>query len=83
MANLKNITNEPLEVPLLDRVVQPGEQVDVSDYLLAEYAWPAATWQISGTKVVKLAKDDDAYRAPDAATAPEPPADPAPTTEGE
>lgn len=78
MANLKNISKEPLEVPLLSRVIQPGEQVDVSDYLLTGYAWPSATWQISGTKVVALAKTDDAYRAPE-----QPPADPAPTTEGE
>lgn len=81
MANLKNVTSEPLDVPLLNRVVQPGETVDVSDYLLTEYTWPSATWQVSGTKVVQLAKGDDAYRAPDA---PEPaPETPPTTTEGE
>lgn len=83
MANLKNVSKEPLDVrPLGGRTVQPGETVDVSDYLLADYAWPSSTWQITGTKVVQLAKGDDAYRAPEAA--PEPaPESPALTTEGE
>lgn len=76
MANLKNITKEPLDVRPLGRTVQPGETVDVSDYLLADYAWPSSTWQITGTKVVALAKGDDAYRAPEA-----PPADAASTTD--
>lgn len=78
MANLKNITAEALDVPLLGRTVQPGETVDVSDYLLAESVWPASTWQISGTKVVRLASGDDAYRAPDKQPEPEPAAAPEP-----
>jgi len=68
MANLKNITAEPLKVDTgpggVQRVIDPGESVDVSDYLLAEHVWPASTWQITGTKVVELAEGDDAYRAP-------------------
>lgn len=46
MANVTNITGEALSVPLLNRTVDPGETVDVPDYLLTEYVWPDVTWRV-------------------------------------
>ena len=51
MARLKNVSGEAREVPLLDnRVVEPDEVVDVDDKLLAEFVWPAVTWQVEPDK---------------------------------
>lgn len=62
MANLTNVSKEPLTVPRLGRVIQAGETVDVSDYVLTEAVWPASKWRIDGTRVMALAKGDDAWR---------------------
>lgn len=53
MANLTNITDEALSVPLLGRVVDPGETVDVADYLLDEYVWPDVTWKVEKAQTAK------------------------------
>lgn len=78
MANLTNVSGEPLELAIAvggrdyRRVVEPDETVDISDYMLTGHVWPAATWRIDGTDVVQLV--GDAYLAP---AEPEPLAEPA------
>ena len=70
MATLTNITAEPLEVHIGSGeflLIEAGESKDVSDYRLADFVWPAATWRIDGTDVVTL--QGDAYQTP---TEPEP-----------
>jgi len=67
MASLTNVSAEPLELALqqgeaAQRLIGPGETVDISDYILTGYVWPAATWRIDGTDVVTL--QGDAYRTP-------------------
>ena len=66
MATLTNITTEPLELLLAhgeyQRLIEPGESADISDYILTGYVWPAVTWRIDGTDVVTL--QGDAYQAP-------------------
>jgi hypothetical protein len=62
MASLTNVSGEPLELALQQgeiakRLIDPGETVDISDYILAGYAWPAATWRVDGTDVVTLQGD--------------------------
>ena len=66
MASLTNITAETLDVDLgkhdFKRTVEPGETIDISDYILTDYAWPSVTWQIDGTDVVTL--QGDVYQTP-------------------
>jgi len=66
MASLTNVTAETLEVDLgkhdFKRTVEPGETIDISDYILTDYAWPSVTWQIDGTDVVTL--QGDVYQTP-------------------
>lgn len=50
MGRLKNVSGEAREVPLLNRVVEPDEEIDVDDELLAEFAWPESTWKAATTK---------------------------------
>ena len=52
MSLVKNISGGPLDVPLLNRVVQPGEVVEVPDYQPAHteqdpapIIWPANRWE--------------------------------------
>jgi len=66
MASLTNVTAETLDVDLgkhdFKRTVEPGETLDISDYILTDYAWPSVTWRIDGTDVVTL--QGDVYQTP-------------------
>ena len=51
MSNVKNISGGPLDVPLLDRVVEDGETVDVPDVQAdgeSPIVWPPDKWQPVG-----------------------------------
>ena len=51
MSNVKNISGGPLDVPLLDRVVEDGETVDVPDVQAdgeSPIVWPENRWQPVG-----------------------------------
>ena len=47
MSKVKNISGGPLDVPLLDRVVEDGETVDVPDVQPdgSPIVWPGNRWQ--------------------------------------
>ena len=48
MSRVKNISGGPLDVPLLDRVVEAGETVDVPDVQgdgESPIVWPGDKWQ--------------------------------------
>ena len=48
MSKVKNISGGPLDVPLLDRVVDDGEIVDVPDVQadgVSPIVWPENRWQ--------------------------------------
>jgi hypothetical protein len=48
MSVVTNISDAPQDVPLLGRVVQPGETVTVPDVQadgVSPIVWPAETWQ--------------------------------------
>ena len=45
---VKNATDGPRFVPLLDTVVEPGEEVDVPDFQadgVSPIVWPEETWE--------------------------------------
>ncbi len=73
MSKVKNISGGPLDVPLLDRVVEDGETVDVPDVQadgVSPVVWPANRWEPVADKPAKAAAR--AASAPAAATAPAP-----------
>lgn len=50
MSRVKNISGGPLDVPLLNRVVQDGETVDVPDSMgegdnVVQIVWPDNRWK--------------------------------------
>lgn len=48
MSKVRNISGGPLDVPLLDRVVEDGETVDVPDFQAdgeSPVIWPANRWE--------------------------------------
>ena len=52
MSKVRNISGGPLDVPLLDRVVEDGEVVDVPDFQPAStpqdplpIVWPSNRWE--------------------------------------
>jgi hypothetical protein len=50
VSTVQNISDAPQDVPLLGRVVQPGEIVVVPDVQadgVSPVIWPAQTWQPS------------------------------------
>lgn len=53
MSTVKNISGVALDVPLLDRVVEAGEVVDVPDVQadgVSPIVWPGAHWEpVTGT----------------------------------
>ena len=59
MSKVKNISGGPLDVPLLDRVVEDGETVEVPDVQAdgeSLIVWPPNRWQpVTDTKAAKSA----------------------------
>lgn len=48
MSKVKNVSGGPLDVPLLDRVVEDGETVDVPDFQAdgeSPIVWPENRWE--------------------------------------
>lgn len=50
MAKLRFVANEPHDVPVLGRTVDPDELVDVPDDVFASRVWPEAQWAVVGEK---------------------------------
>jgi len=55
MSTVKNISGSPLDVPILGRMVEDGETVEVPDFQPAStdraplpVAWPANRWEAAG-----------------------------------
>lgn len=75
MSNVRNISGGPLDVPLLDRVVEADEVVEVPDFQPGStdeeplpIVWPENRWEPVTAKAAKAAaKADkaDAAAAPD------------------
>lgn len=61
MAKVRFVGSEPHEVPLLGRVVEPDELVEIPDDVLEEFEWPAAQWDVidSSKSKAKTRKPDD------------------------
>ena len=56
MSTVKNISGGPLDVPLLDRVVDDGEILEVPDVQpdgVSPIVWPPDKWQPVKTKTAK------------------------------
>ena len=63
MSQVRNVSGGPLDVPLLDRVVEDGEVVDVPDVQAdgeSPIVWPPDKWQpvTQQVKAEKVAKSD-------------------------
>ena len=64
MSTVRNISGGPLDVPLLDRVVEADEVVDVPDVQAdgeSPIVWPDNRWQ---PVVDKASKGDTSGKAP-------------------
>ena len=62
MSKVKNISGGPLDVPLLDRVVEDGEIVEVPDVQadgVSPVVWPENRWQPVQDKAAKSAGKAD------------------------
>lgn len=67
MSTKKNISGGPLDVPLLDRIVEDGEVVEVPDFQPAStkedplpIVWPGNRWEdVAPPKAAKTAARDD------------------------
>ena len=58
MSRVKNVSGGPLDVPLLDRVVEDGETVDVPDVQAdgeSPIVWPPDKWGPVPDKAAKSA----------------------------
>jgi hypothetical protein len=63
MSKVRNRTDGPRFVPLLDREVAAGEVVEVPDVQadgVSPVVWPDATWEPVTDKAPKQAADDSA-----------------------
>lgn len=63
MSKVKNISGGPLDVPLLGRVVEDGETVDVPDVQAdgeSLIVWPENRWQPVTDKPAKASASADA-----------------------
>ena len=61
MSKVKNISGGPLDVPLLDRVVEADEVVDVPDVQAdgeSPIIWPPDKWGPATDKTAKSGKAD-------------------------
>jgi hypothetical protein len=72
MSNVRNISGGPLDVPLLDRVVDDGETVEVPDYQPGHtdedplpVVWPPDKWEPVTAKAAKAAAKADSAAAAD------------------
>jgi hypothetical protein len=66
MSKVKNVSGGPLDVPLLDRVVEADETVEVPDFQPAStdenplpIVWPPDKWQDAAPKAKASAKTAD------------------------
>jgi len=59
MSKVRNVSGGPLDVPLLDRVVEAGEVVDVPDVQadgVSPIVWPSNRWEpVADAKPAKSA----------------------------
>lgn len=46
MARVRYVGDEPRDVPLLGRSVEPDELVEVDDEVFTPYDWPEAQWSV-------------------------------------
>lgn len=62
MSRVKNVSGGPLDVPLLGRVVDDGETVEVPDAQAdgSPIVWPDNRWQPVMDKAAKAAASDKA-----------------------
>lgn len=66
MSKVKNISGGQLDVPLLDRIVEDGEVVDVPDVQAdgeSPIVWPENRWQPVTDKAPKAAAADTTTKA--------------------
>lgn len=70
MSKVKNVSGGPLDVPLLDRVVEDGETVDVPDFQPGHsgenplpIVWPPNRWEAVADTPAKTAKAAAAGKA--------------------
>lgn len=70
MSNVRNISGGPLDVPLLDRVVEADEVVEVPDFQPGStdeeplpIVWPGNRWEPVTAKAAKAAAKADAAGA--------------------
>lgn len=59
MAKLRFVGNEPADVPVLGRTVEPDELVDVDDAVFKSRVWPEAQWAVVGEPKKSTAKDKE------------------------
>jgi hypothetical protein len=66
MSQVKNISGGPLDVPLLDRVVEDGETVEVPDVQAdgeSPIVWPANRWEPVTAKKTSAKADSTTGKA--------------------
>jgi hypothetical protein len=66
MSKVKNISGGPLDVPLLDRIVDDGETVEVPDVQAdgeSPIVWPENRWQPVTDKKPSAKADDTSGKA--------------------
>ena len=53
MAKVRNISEHPLNLRMVNQTVEPDAQVEVPDPLFAEHEWPDTVWEVvdSGKRV--------------------------------
>jgi hypothetical protein len=71
VSKVKNVSGGALDVPLLDRIVEDGEIVDVPDVQAdgeSPIIWPSNRWEPVTDKAAKAAAKADSAAAADATT---------------
>jgi hypothetical protein len=61
MSKVKNVSGGPLDVPVLGRVVEDGETVEVPDFQpdgTSPIIWPANRWEPAAEPKAKAAKPE-------------------------
>lgn len=59
MAKLRNISPDPLDVPLLGRTVDVDEVVEVPDELFKQHSWADTLWSEVGGKSKTTTKSEE------------------------